>query len=673
MSEHLNRNKLVPNEQKGCAKNTYGCIDQLLIDSMVTNIAKSSQRNLSMCWIDYSKAFDSVPHDYIMKILKIHQFDQKIQNFYKHCMPRWKTTLNLKSQTEVVTTDVIDINTGIFQGDIPSPICFILSLLPLTFLLNETKLGFSVENGIKINHLLFMDDIKLYASNDNQLESLVKTVNIFSDDISMKFGIKKCNKITILKGRQRETNNNINTNEGESITELNIGKTYKYLGFAQSNEIKQRDIKNNLKNEYFTRVKKILKTELNSKNLITALNTLAVPAITYGFAVLDWSETELAEVDRRTRKLLQYKKALHKQSSVDRLYLPRKEGGRGLVNITSLYKRTIINTYHYLCNTNEPLLKATLKWSQTRGQKSIKTKAIIYCNEVNEDINQLLRLPKESLKSKLKNSFMLKRLKSLQESPLHGQYYREIIQPHISREQTLAWVPKSNLKAASESTIFAIQEQAISTNYIKKHIHKTCDNDICRLCKRFPETIFHITSGCPELAPNVYTTRHNNVASYIYIALLAYTGLLDENLKWFQIKPNPVLENDRYKLLWDLSIQTDHQLMHNKPDIVYIDKKEKLTYIIDIAIPMDSNIAEKRFEKIRNYTDLAIEIKSMWNLNEVVVIPIIIGCTGTIHRELSNDISKLNINLNERDIIKMQEITILGTNYVWRHFCQRAR
>ena len=122
-----------------------------------------------------------------------------------------------------------------------------------------------------------------------------------------------------------------------------------------------------------------------------------------------------------------------------------------------------------------------------------------------------------------------------------------------------------------------------------------------------------------------------------------------------------------------MKIPMTSRVKHNKPDIVYINKDEKSAMIIDIAIPMDSNIAEKRYEKIRNYTDLAIEIKTMWNLTNVTIVPIIIGCTGAIHRELLNDLSKLNIDLNKKDIINMQEITILGTNYVWRHFCQRIK
>ena len=48
------------------------------------------------------------------------------------------------------------------------------------------------EHNPLINHLLFMDDLKLYGSNKNQLDSLIQTVRIFSEDIHMKFGLDKC-------------------------------------------------------------------------------------------------------------------------------------------------------------------------------------------------------------------------------------------------------------------------------------------------------------------------------------------------------------------------------------------------------------------------------------------------------------------------------------------------
>ena len=44
----------------------------------------------------------------------------------------------------------------------------------------------------KLNHLLFMDDLKLFAKNEDQIDSLIQTTHCFSTDIGMEFGIKKC-------------------------------------------------------------------------------------------------------------------------------------------------------------------------------------------------------------------------------------------------------------------------------------------------------------------------------------------------------------------------------------------------------------------------------------------------------------------------------------------------
>lgn len=54
---------------------------------------------------------------------------------------------------------------------------------------------------IKLNHLLFMDDIKLYAESQEQLQSLIKVKRTFSNDIKMCFGLKKCAVLIIRKGK----------------------------------------------------------------------------------------------------------------------------------------------------------------------------------------------------------------------------------------------------------------------------------------------------------------------------------------------------------------------------------------------------------------------------------------------------------------------------------------
>jgi len=68
---HIIKNDIIPEEQRGCARNSFGCKDQLLINKMIIEDCKKKKENLSMAWIDYRKAYDSVPHGWILKTLQI--------------------------------------------------------------------------------------------------------------------------------------------------------------------------------------------------------------------------------------------------------------------------------------------------------------------------------------------------------------------------------------------------------------------------------------------------------------------------------------------------------------------------------------------------------------------------------------------------------------------------
>ena len=65
MYDHLETNKLLPEEQKGCRRKSRGTKDQLLIDKMVIKNCKRRMTNLCLAWIDYKKAYDMVPHSWI--------------------------------------------------------------------------------------------------------------------------------------------------------------------------------------------------------------------------------------------------------------------------------------------------------------------------------------------------------------------------------------------------------------------------------------------------------------------------------------------------------------------------------------------------------------------------------------------------------------------------------
>ena len=95
---------------------------------------------------------------------------------------------------------------------------------------------------------------------------------------------------------------------------------YKYLGIIEMNKIKATDTKDNFASEYKRRLKLFLKSKLNGKNKILAINTYVVSILRYGAGILKWTADESKNMDRKSRKILTMHGAFHPKSDTDRLY-----------------------------------------------------------------------------------------------------------------------------------------------------------------------------------------------------------------------------------------------------------------------------------------------------------------------------------------------------------------
>ena len=80
---------------------------------------------------------------------------------------------------------IVNVRRGIFQDDCLSPLLFVLALIPLSIVLRRVKAGYDLASrkGL-LNHLLFMNDLKLYGKNEKQVDTLINTVRVFSSDIA---------------------------------------------------------------------------------------------------------------------------------------------------------------------------------------------------------------------------------------------------------------------------------------------------------------------------------------------------------------------------------------------------------------------------------------------------------------------------------------------------------
>lgn len=93
--KHIQEHNILSEEQKDCRKNSKGCKEQLTIDAVACKQALKQKRDIHTMYIDYKKAFDSVPHSWLIYILKHYKIHPAIIKFLENIMPFWKTKLKI--------------------------------------------------------------------------------------------------------------------------------------------------------------------------------------------------------------------------------------------------------------------------------------------------------------------------------------------------------------------------------------------------------------------------------------------------------------------------------------------------------------------------------------------------------------------------------------------------
>ena len=204
-------------------------------------------------------------------------------------------------------------------------------------------------------------------------------------------------------------------------------------------------------------------------------------------------------MDQRTRKLMTMHKALHPRDDVDRLYVSRKEGRRGLASIEDSVHSSI-RLEDYIEKHKQGLITAI----------------------------------RNNTDNTIDNRMTITRKQKWEVKQLYG-CFKWLIN-NISHNKTWTWLRKGNLKRETESLLMAVQNNTIRTNHIKVRIDETQQNSKCRLCDDRDETINHIISECSKLAQKEFMTRHGWARSSS--GKCAYTN------KWYMHDPVPVLEND---------------------------------------------------------------------------------------------------------------------------------
>ena len=495
-----------------------------------------------------------------------------------------------------------------------------------------------------------MDDIKLYAQTEKGMKKLIQITSEFSQDINMHFGLDKCKTVHIIRGKVKPGDYAINNTD--IITAMESTDLYKYLGYRQLKGLDHTTIKQTLNTEYKRRVVAVCKTQLSGKHFIKALNTYAIPILTYSFGVIKWSKTDIQQIERTTRTALTKHNNLHPKSAIERLTIKRQYGGRGLIDVHHLWQKQITRLRSFF-------------HSKSLTSKIHKAIVVNDTNYTPLNLNDQIDTPhhtEDSQKTKLED---------WKKKVLHGRHPHDLEQSHVDTIASNKWLEIGSLFPETEGFIIAIQDQIINTKNYRKFIIKdpTITNDKCRKCHSQPETIQHITGACTTLTQTDYTHRHNQVANIIHQNLaLKHKLIQDSHTPYYKYVPELVLENTTHKLYYDRAVMTDKTIHYNRPDIILTDKDNKVTFLIDIAVPNTHNLQKTIGEKINKYAELKEEVTRIWRQEKVYVVPIVVSTTGVIPNHLHHSL-KL-IDLKDSIFITLQKAAILNTCRIVRKFMQ---
>ena len=141
-----------------------------------------------MAWVDFRKTLDMTLHQWILDVLRAIKALLQAQRAVSSLIPKWTTSIHLATHNRPAKIH-ITLKRDLFQGDSLSLLLFCLSVAPLSLALKYRGGGCQTT---LLNHLLFMDNLKLYESNELRLVETLRMVVAAAGEVGMSLGMVKC-------------------------------------------------------------------------------------------------------------------------------------------------------------------------------------------------------------------------------------------------------------------------------------------------------------------------------------------------------------------------------------------------------------------------------------------------------------------------------------------------
>ncbi|XP_026678517.1 HEAT repeat-containing protein 5B [Diaphorina citri] len=492
----------VINEGQMGFRRKRGCVDGIFVLSSIVHLRmRSMNRMVYAVFIDFQRAFSSVPHDKMWKALfKLGLSGNIIRTI---------ATLYLNTRARVRTqngehTKEVKITRGLLEGDPLSALLFILYITDMEDFLRERGIrGVSVNNSQDLLLLMYADDLVLLADSRVQLQNILNLLEIYCDEKGLTVNVKKSNVVIFKQGR-RSAQDTFRY-KGE---EVEVKNTFTYLGvmFSSSGLFLQAASQAVMKASVASSsiIKTLIKTRSQSwETKIHLFETIAKSTLLYAAEV--WSHRYLEEVERCQMRF--YKTVLQISRSTPG-YIVRCELGITKIAYYAI-KQTIIwwikilsmpeHRYPKICyytlmrrHTANP----DMKYNWVTQLHSILREAGKLClwesqdpELVKTEIDSLLDFYKQKYIMEDENRRVLSSYSVIYKTIADGHTMKSYLNIDCPIQVTRTF---SQLRAAGANRVYI---------NLKGNIHSWNTTELCTMCNlAVLETLQHVICECPMYA-----------------------------------------------------------------------------------------------------------------------------------------------------------------------------
>ncbi len=618
LTQMLIEQDLLPQQQRALRRGGRGTFDCLMADTLIALDAKRLRKNLAVAWLDFTKAYDRVPHKLVLDSLETVGAPRWIRDTVARIIPKWGSRLVIREGKTLVKSDLLHYKRGLLQGDSLSPILFCLAFAPLSHAIDRCNLAYKCGSRWAISHNGFMDDIKIYTRTERNLDTVLGTAQRVVKALGGELNAAKCGRAVLNRGKPRPAQQGGNAG---GMPEYCEGDLYKYLGIRQLFGTDAATLKSELEQRFCSQVSKIWKSDLNLSNKSKAYNHSCVGLLRYFFIGYRWRKADLVKLERKARKIMRRHRSWYRSQAIERMFLQKADGGLGLIPLEVAQDQFAVSLAGYLTESSDPFVTATCEGMRYAEQRFKWRSVLKTAREVRDVYGQPQECPARTASHQVLKVKRQQLKDALLAKPVHGRFQREV------GPLAYEWMRTGNLRSETAALIMNAQD---GTTMTRCHRARICQHTVdpqCRLCKKGPETIQHILIGCEHSQWSTYKTRHDDVARTVLRTVLREVeGLSPQEAA----ACGKHFDGKIVKTQWDPVVPTNRDVQHRRPDLIVTDKKNSVVYVIEIAVSSDAHVHARALEKGRKYQQLAADLAATHRGHRVVVVPIVVGVLGNV-------------------------------------------